>query len=343
MTLVHCVHLCETVQTRLGLAMREPTAPVLVSQSYNDVSPLDLQSLTMIELPKRSVLVHLLPVGIGTPLVESMTSYVTRLASIHSVSVVDILDYAIDSMRDTLCRLWGKPPNRAQLVRWIAAHPAALNEGHHWTDCVRMGLRRITCCGVLGRLTAIVIADLYGSRPALRQVAAWCPECFEEWRDIDVPLYEPLIWKLRIASMCPIHSRPLVDACPNCRSSLLHVRPRRWIGYCCECGRWLGLPHTKRGWTRRSLLSRERECATSVEVGRALGLVTGDAFESQYSLFFDGGIGRGQLRRGYPLHLLATLVRRGADRGGRRVSETLEEFLSWPPERIRDLQPKWWS
>src|SRR6266568_9106723 len=36
-------------------------------------------------IPERSVLFSLEPVGVGTPWVESLTSYITRLASAHAV------------------------------------------------------------------------------------------------------------------------------------------------------------------------------------------------------------------------------------------------------------------
>ena len=42
-------------------------------------------------LPPRSRLYALTPIGIGTPFVESLTGYVSRLADAHAVSVGDLL------------------------------------------------------------------------------------------------------------------------------------------------------------------------------------------------------------------------------------------------------------
>ena len=47
------------------------------------------------ELPPRSPLYSLLPIGIGTPAVESFTSYLTRLAAAHGVSVTTLIRYKI--------------------------------------------------------------------------------------------------------------------------------------------------------------------------------------------------------------------------------------------------------
>jgi hypothetical protein len=44
-----------------------------------------LWSIEKPQLPKRSRLYHLPPVGVGTPFVESLTSYIARLAKSHSV------------------------------------------------------------------------------------------------------------------------------------------------------------------------------------------------------------------------------------------------------------------
>ena len=47
-------------------------------------------------LPVHSRLYHLKPVGIGTPYVESLTSYVARLATAHSVHPRNLLAYEVD-------------------------------------------------------------------------------------------------------------------------------------------------------------------------------------------------------------------------------------------------------
>ncbi|KOP26530.1 hypothetical protein AMR41_09940 [Hapalosiphon sp. MRB220] len=53
-----------------------------------DVNQTDeLWDLERPKIPPRSSLFHLEPIGIGTPYVESITSYVARLAEAHSVAV----------------------------------------------------------------------------------------------------------------------------------------------------------------------------------------------------------------------------------------------------------------
>ena len=42
---------------------------------------------TAVVLPSHSRLYHLEPIGVGSPFVESLTSYIARLAEAHSVSI----------------------------------------------------------------------------------------------------------------------------------------------------------------------------------------------------------------------------------------------------------------
>ncbi|WP_414574132.1 hypothetical protein [Nostoc sp. CCY 9925] len=51
--------------------------------------------LTMNQLPKRSHLYSLKPIGFGTPTVESFTSYLQRLAAAHGVSIASLIRYKI--------------------------------------------------------------------------------------------------------------------------------------------------------------------------------------------------------------------------------------------------------
>src|SRR5258708_6872976 len=66
-------------------------------QSENRSSPmqrnprLESWDLAKPALAERSQLYALSPIGIGTPLVESLTGYISRLATVHAVSVTDLV------------------------------------------------------------------------------------------------------------------------------------------------------------------------------------------------------------------------------------------------------------
>src|SRR5258708_984158 len=54
------------------------------------------------------------------------------------------------------------------------------------------------------------IGDL-SSRGHLRKVPAWCPTCYTEWAEQDLPLYQPMLWILQIVTISPRHKSELKD------------------------------------------------------------------------------------------------------------------------------------
>lgn len=73
-----------------------------------------------------------------------------------------------------------------------------------------------------------------------RKSAAWCPECFAEWKKKGTPLYLPLKWSLTSIYMCQKHNRQLNRQCPYCNCDNFKISPHLRIGYCPTCKNWLG-------------------------------------------------------------------------------------------------------
>src|SRR5918992_5709155 len=46
-------------------------------------------------IPPRSVLYQMKPIGVGTPFVESLTSYICRLAAVHSLSFGALYEFLL--------------------------------------------------------------------------------------------------------------------------------------------------------------------------------------------------------------------------------------------------------
>src|SRR5438093_4538436 len=51
--------------------------------------------LRRLPIAPRSLLFALQPIGVGTPFVESLTSYISRLAEVHAVTVSDLAGYVL--------------------------------------------------------------------------------------------------------------------------------------------------------------------------------------------------------------------------------------------------------
>jgi TniQ len=74
----------------------------------------------------------------------------------------------------------------------------------------------------------------------MRPMRAWCSACLVEWRSTGKPIYEPLLWAIRIVNVCPYHRGTLSWICPSCRRQNGVLDARLWPGRCSRCFQWLG-------------------------------------------------------------------------------------------------------
>jgi len=207
----------------------------------DDVGVLDLWDLTPPLIPPRSRLYCLAPIGIGTPAVESLTGYVARLATTHGVLVRRLVE-------DEILPLLGRsyllsPGNKGRSSSfWQESETRALNgTGTLARDLVRV-LETLTRRDDLRWLTMRPWAEVLPVKGLLRRQRAWCPACYEEWRQTGAVIYDPLLWTLASVTACSRHRCRLEQACPHpdCRQLLSLLRPRSQPGSCSACGRWLG-------------------------------------------------------------------------------------------------------
>ena len=199
--------------------------------------------LTIPALPPRSRLLPVAPLGVGTPHVESLTSYIARLAENHAVRVSDLAGYGLAP-----CAASDSPivSIRARVYRMGSGfHPGthAINglaeDARRWVAATEAA----TCQTELKFLTLTPFRRIFTKQGLFRKHQAWCPACFETWRQNRQPIYIPLQWHLRLVQVCDVHRTLLCEACPHCGLSFgpLYVRARP--GYCSRCEKWLGRPH----------------------------------------------------------------------------------------------------
>lgn len=72
-----------------------------------------------------------------------------------------------------------------------------------------------------------------------RDLRAWCPECFQQWRSTDQLIYEPLLWSIAAVTVCPIHHQPLQSRCPHCQKAQRPITGRMQVARCSQCLNWL--------------------------------------------------------------------------------------------------------
>lgn len=179
----------------------------------------------------------------GTGLVESLTSYTSRLAAAHNLSPAVLLGRVLAPLMEKKYWLQGgaRPGTRGSaLSNSFIAHAKSINGtgviARNWVSV----LETLTMRQDLGFLTMLPWANVLPRRNLFRPTRAWCPSCYQGWRTNDQAVYDPLLWTLREAKVCLRHRRYLRTACQHCGKSLSWLARCARPGHCSKCDRWLG-------------------------------------------------------------------------------------------------------
>ena len=188
----------------------------------------ELWSIAPPNLPARSRLYSLPPMGVGSALVESLTSYVMRLAEAHAVFPGTLVRQEVFPNLPVI----PKQLSRASLHSLNGLGPCFAR----WVKI----LEGLTARDDLRALTLLPWRGILASDGVLRRYRTWCPRCYEE-RRIDGPVvYDSLLWTVAPVTACQRHEIALNECCPHCekRSFPLSVQSRP--GFCSHCNGWLG-------------------------------------------------------------------------------------------------------
>jgi transcriptional regulator with XRE-family HTH domain len=197
-----------------------------------DLELFEVWDIQRIPIPARSHLYQLDPVGIGTPKVESLTSFISRLAESHCLFTGTL-------MERELAPIVNKAHGGANLHKIYSAVSALNGTGRMAFELVQ-ALHRLTLRKDLQFLTLLVWSNLIPSRHLLRSKRAWCAGCYAEWKIKNQVIYEPLIWFLEVVEICPYHQERLTSRCLHCSKSNLPLAWQSKPGYCSKCHEWLG-------------------------------------------------------------------------------------------------------
>ncbi|MBZ5727323.1 MAG: TniQ family protein [Acidobacteriia bacterium] len=170
----------------------------------------------------------LAPIGVGTAFVESLSCYVERLAEAHAVSAGNLI------VRELFGRPGGIKPINVGLVSYAINGVGA--SAKRWVQA----LETVTSRADLRYRTLLPFERLLPQPFLFRPVRAWCPPCYRMMAAQGGPVYEPLLWCLKMVEVCSRHHRLLTDKCPHCLRSLRPLTAASRPGFCSRCGLWLG-------------------------------------------------------------------------------------------------------
>ncbi|MBG9941020.1 TniQ family protein [Brevibacillus formosus] len=205
------------------------------SNSKNDWINFETWDADIPKMPERSKVIPLQPMSIGSLDVESLTSYILRMAEAHSVTSGVftkelLLPFLIDgeitnsALTNTHYRIYSKSFSINGIKMMAINLSSALNE--------------LTLEKNKEQLTFIRLAELMHISD-IQTRRQWCPQCLEELK-MNKTVYEKLIWSVKIVNTCLVHRRRLESNCPHCGEQVWFINIKSRVGYCDKCNKWLG-------------------------------------------------------------------------------------------------------
>jgi hypothetical protein len=178
------------------------------------------------------------PERLGTPLVESLSSYIAALAKEHSTKTSDFLkmeiiplsQHASDGPRES------RTPSRTTMVKFPVWKE--LNSFGPITTRIASALENGTGVEDIHRMTLSSLEGII-AQALHHPYRRWCPLCLEEFRNSG-RVFEPLLWSLSLVSICSIHKAQLQSSCQRCSRNSSHLQEGSVPGHCPWCGIWEG-------------------------------------------------------------------------------------------------------
>lgn len=192
------------------------------------------------EIPERSHLYNMEPIGIGTIFVQSLTSYVHMLAENHCVTVGTLL---IKEIIPTAGNQTLTESLRRGSSRLFPGASFSLNgSGKNATD-LSAAIEKLTMRDDLKNLTMLKFGNSIPTIKRFESHKKWCPVCYEESIEKGDPVYDPLILCFKAINHCPKHHLPLETTCFYCgHKKISFIEKNTNNGYCPKCYRWIGMP-----------------------------------------------------------------------------------------------------
>ncbi|WP_256816403.1 TniQ family protein, partial [Cytobacillus sp. Bac17] len=151
-----------------------------------------------INYSKQSVLYSIKPEKIGTPYVESLTSYISRLAIEHCVSTGDLISKLVTPIigKKYLSNISKKGGDG------FYKSTSGINGIGQLAEEFTNLLSNLTLRSDLEDTTLLTWNTVFPTRGLSKNRKHWCPCCFQESLENNKPIYEQLIWCIQPYQNC---------------------------------------------------------------------------------------------------------------------------------------------
>ncbi|WP_172797674.1 helix-turn-helix domain-containing protein [Cytobacillus solani] len=193
--------------------------------------------LTINNLKDRSFLYNITPEKLGTPFVESLNSYIARIAEMHCVSVGDLFSKIIipilnKNYLNNIAKKGGdgfyKSTSSVNGIGLLAEEFVEI-------------FSFLTSRQDIRETTLLSWSSIFTTRGLSKKKRHWCPCCYREQLENNQIVYDQLVWSIQPYNYCLIHNIELMNICPKCNSEMFFLERKSRPGYCSKCSDWLGI------------------------------------------------------------------------------------------------------
>lgn len=189
--------------------------------------------LNRIDIPPRSRLFGLEPIGLGTVAGEGLISYLTRLAGAHCISPKLLLS------AELLPRMRGV--NSVHHAEFHSDYAKTLHSTGKFAHTFVKTVEQLTCRTDIALMTALPWREIVPAigTGLMTQHPKWCNACWAEDRVNHRDVYARLSWGFALYQVCVRHEKPLIDTCPWCRKQQPFFSEHAVLDRCHHCYGWL--------------------------------------------------------------------------------------------------------
>ena len=174
------------------------------------------------------------PCEVGTPLVESLTGFVGRLAVARQLPASAIFEHLVRPRVPE-----GVVRESLHLTSFLASEAVTYDGLGLSAQALVAALTELTGLPDLSHMTLLPwrgFLSPHNGALRWRRPKRWCCRCLADWRRNGRELWEPLLWRIAAVRRCPVHRIPFSDLCPRCRARQGVVPEIVPFGYCRKCG-----------------------------------------------------------------------------------------------------------
>lgn len=185
----------------------------------------------------RTLIYNIEPIGLGTPFVESLTSYICRLSNYHCLTTGNFVSKLLAPYLNKyyITAIGGRGGNG-----FFDSSAGINGVGTLAQDFVNV-LQKLNQRTDLEKLTLLYWSKVLPTRGLMRKKRVWCPACYQESIVNKTPIYDQLLWFLQEVESCSKHRISLVNTCKFCYKEQQILSRNTAPGYCQQCNKWLGI------------------------------------------------------------------------------------------------------